>query len=42
MLVGSEEKIMCHTSATFHLTIWITWILTYAKRSKEYKIWLKN
>ena len=37
MLVGSEEKIMCHTSATFHLTILITWILTYAKRSKNFQ-----
>ena len=26
---------MCHTSARFHVTILITWILTYTKRSKN-------
>ena len=49
MLGGSEGKIMCHTSARFHVIIFITWILTDTKGSKnklnylkEKKIWLKN
>ena len=28
MLEGSEEKLMCHTSASFYVIISITWILT--------------
>ena len=28
MLEGSEEKFMCHTSASFYVIISITWILT--------------
>ena len=28
MLAGSEEKIICHTSARFHVIILITWMLT--------------
>ena len=35
MLGGSEEKIMCHTSARFHVIILIRWILTDTKRSKK-------
>ena len=35
MLGGSEEKIMCHTSARFHVIILITWILTDTRRSKN-------
>ena len=37
MLGGSEEKIICHTSARFHVIILITWILTDAKRSKNFQ-----
>ena len=33
MLGGSEEKIMCHTSARFHVII--TWTLTDTRRSKN-------
>ena len=35
MLGGSEEKIIYQTSARFHVTILITWILTDARRSKK-------
>ena len=35
MLGGSEEKIMCHTSARFHVIILITWLLTVTRRSKN-------
>ena len=35
MLGGSEEKIMCHTSARFHVILFITWILTDTKGSKN-------
>ena len=35
MLGGSEEKLMCHTSATFHVIILITWILTDTRRSNN-------
>ena len=35
MLGRSEEKIMCHTSARFHVIILITWILTDTKGSKN-------
>ena len=35
MLGGSEEKIICHTSARFHVIILITWILTDTRRSKN-------
>ena len=46
MSLGSQEKVMCHTSAGVHLIILITWILTDAKESKNIqkkeKIWLKT
>ena len=32
---GSEENIMCHTPARFHVIILITWILTDTRRSKN-------
>ena len=32
MLGGSEEKIMSHTSARFHIVIFIAWILTDTRR----------
>ena len=35
MLGGSEEKLMCHTSTTFHVIILITWILTDTRRSNN-------
>ena len=35
MLGRSEEKIMCHTSARFHVITLITWILTDTRRSKN-------
>ena len=35
MLRGSEENIMCHTPARFHVIILITWILTDTRRSKN-------
>ena len=35
MSVGSEEKIMCHTSVRVHLIILITWILTDARKPKK-------
>ena len=35
MLGGSEEKLMCHTSAIFHVIILITWILTDTRRSNN-------
>ena len=35
MLEGSEGKVMCHTSARFHVIILLTWILTDTKRSKN-------
>ena len=40
MSIGSEEKIMCHTSVRVHVIILITWILTGAGESN--KICLKN
>ena len=35
MLGGSEEKIMCHASARFHVIILITWILNDTWRSRN-------
>ena len=35
MSVGSEEKIMCHTSIRVHVIILITWILTDTGKSKN-------
>ena len=35
MLGWSEEKIMCCTSARFHIIILTTWILTDTKRSEN-------
>ena len=35
MLEGSEGKVMCYTSARFHVIILLTWILTDTKRSKN-------
>ena len=35
MLVGSEESIMCHASARFHVIISFAWILTDTRRSKN-------
>ena len=35
MLGGSEEKLMFHTSAIFHVIILITWILTDTRRSNN-------
>ena len=32
---GSEENVMCHTPARFHVIILITWILTDTRRSKN-------
>ena len=32
---GSEENIMCHIPARFHVIILITWILTDTRRSKN-------
>ena len=37
MLGGSEEKLMCHTSARFHVIMLITRILTNTRRSKNIK-----
>ena len=35
MSLGSQEKIVCHTSVRVHLIISVTWILTDAKESKN-------
>ena len=35
MLGGSEEKLICHTSARFHIIILITRMLTNTRRSKN-------
>ena len=35
MSVGSEEKIMCHTSVRVHVIILITWLLTNTRKSKN-------
>ena len=35
MSVGSEEKIMCHTSARVHTIILITLILTDTRKSRN-------
>ena len=35
MLGGSEEKILCHASAKFHVIILITWILSDTRRSEK-------
>ena len=35
MLVGSEEKIMCHTSARFQVIILITWTSDTKDESKN-------
>ena len=35
MLGGSEEKLMCHTSAIFHVIILITWIFTDTRGSNN-------
>ena len=40
MLVGSEEKLMCHTSGRSHVIILTTWILTDTRRSKNIHAWI--
>ena len=35
MLLRSEEKIMRHTSARFHVIVLFTWIITDARGSKN-------
>ena len=45
MSVGSEEKIMCHTSARVHTIILITLILTDTRKSRNIQkniVCLKN
>ena len=42
MLVGSEEKIMCPTSARFNVIILIAWIITDTKRSSEWLCYLSK
>ena len=45
MSVGSEEKIMCHTSARVHTIFLITLILTDTRKSKNIQknmVCLKN
>ena len=42
MLGGSEEKIICHTSARIHVIILITSILTDTRRSKNIQLTKEN